>query len=238
VERAPVAIVIGASSGIGAALARTLSGNGYELGLAARRTPELESLASTLKTRAEIATVDVADSSAAIDELQKLIARFDAVDLIVISAGVGFENSDLDWEPEQETIAVNVTGFAAMAHVAMQCFLTQGHGHLVGISSLAAIRANGLAPAYGASKAFVSRYLQGLRNKVVKAKLPITVTEIQPGFVDTAMAKGPGLFWVAPPEKAAGQILRAIQRKKKHVYVARRWRIIAWLMRVLPERML
>ena len=70
------------------------------------------------------------------------------------------------------------------------------HGHIVGISSIAAIRGNGDAPAYNASKAFVSNYLEGIRQKVSKLNLNITVTDIQSGFVDTAMAKGEGLFWV------------------------------------------
>ena len=74
----------------------------------------------------------------------------------------------------------------------------------------------GAAPAYNASKAFVSNYMEGLRQKVRKPNLPITVTDIQPGLVDTAMAQGEGLFRVAPPEKAARQIHEVIKRRRKH----------------------
>ena len=112
------------------------------------------------------------------------------VDLAIITAGIGHENPDLAWRPEAETIAVNVTGFAAMAGVAMRHFIARGSGHLVGISSIAGIRGDGRAPAYGASKAFVARYLQALRHKVAKQKLPLHITDIQAGFVDTAMAQG------------------------------------------------
>lgn len=107
-------------------------------------------------------------------------------------------------------------------------------GQLVGISSIAAIRGDGDAPAYSASKAFVSNYMEGLRKKVTKLGLIITVTDIQAGFVDTAMAKGDGLFWVASPQKAAQQIYNAIERKRKHVYITKRWRLVGWLMKAMP----
>jgi short-subunit dehydrogenase len=169
--------------------------------------------------------------------LGELIREMGGVDVIVISAGIGFINPDLNWEQEEETIDVNVSGFAAMANVAFEHFHSRGSGQIVGISSIAAIRGSGDSPAYNASKAFVSNYLEGLRQKASKLKIPIVVTDIQPGLVDTAMAKGDGLFWVAPPEIAAKQIFRAIRNKKKHAYITKRWRVIAWLLRVMPDRM-
>ncbi|HLA50420.1 MAG TPA: oxidoreductase, partial [Thermodesulfovibrionia bacterium] len=94
---------------------------------------------------------------------------------------------------------------------------------------------SGDSPAYNASKAFMSNYLEGLRQKTIKLKIPIVVTDIQPGFVNTAMAKGEGLFWVASPEKAAKQIFKAIESKKRHAYITKRWRIIAWLLTISPD---
>ena len=170
-----------------------------------------------------------------VPQLEKLIAEMGGVDLVVINAGVGFINPELDWEKEKTTIDTNVSGFAAMANVTLKHFIQQSSGHLVGISSIAALRGAGATPAYNASKAFVSNYLEGLRQKVSKLKLPIIVTDIQPGLVDTAMAQGEGLFWVAPPEKAAQQIFNAIQRGKKHAYVTKRWRAIAWLLKLAPD---
>jgi short-subunit dehydrogenase len=81
----------------------------------------------------------------------------------------------------------------------------------------------------------MSNYLEGLRVRARKAGLPILVSDIQPGFVDTAMAQGAGLFWVASPQKAAGQIYEAIQRKAKHAYVTKRWSVIGWLLKVMPD---
>ena len=65
--------------------------------------------------------------------------------------------------------------------------------------------------------------------------LPIAVTDIQPGFVDTAMAKGEGLFWVASPQKAALQIYETIRKRKKHAYITRRWRLIGWALKIMPD---
>ena len=229
------AIIIGASSGIGEALAKDLAQRGYCIGLVARRVEQLHKLASTLPTRCVIRAIDVSDTEMAIRELEGMIAELGDVELFIISAGTGHLNPELVWEKEQETLATNVMGFAAMANVAIAHLTARGAGQLVGISSIAAIRGNGAAPAYGASKAFVSSYLAALRHRFAKARLPITVLEVQPGFVDTAMAKGEGLFWVAPVAKASSQILTAIDQKRSHVYVTRRWRFIAWVLRLLPE---
>ncbi|MBN2035935.1 MAG: hypothetical protein JW768_04265 [Chitinispirillaceae bacterium] len=78
-------------------------------------------------------------------------------------------------------------------------------------------------------------YLEALRKKAKKTGANIAVTSIIPGFVDTAMAKGNGLFWVAKPEKAAHQIIRSLDKKISIVYVTKRWRLIAWLLKMMPS---
>lgn len=231
----PRAIIVGASSGIGLELARVLAGQGYRLGLAARRVGLLEDLARSLPGPAAIVRPLDVTHAAAMDALTGLINDLGGLDLAVITAGTGHLNPALDWPPEHETLAVNVTGFAAAATVVFRHFEQAGKGHLVGISSIAALRGSRIAPAYNASKAFVSNYLEGLRMRARHAGLPIAVTDIQAGLVDTAMAKGEGLFWVAPPAKAAAQIWEAIRRRAPHAYVTRRWRLVAWALRLLPD---
>lgn len=122
-----------------------------------------------------------------------------------------------------------------MANLAMHYFNEKGFGHFVSISSIAAIRGNDAAPAYNASKAFMTHYMEGLRKRCVKSGKPIYITDILPGFVDTEMARGEKLFWVATPKKAAAQIYDAIVRKKKMAYVTKRWRLIAWLLKIVPD---
>ena len=229
------AIIIGASSGIGRALAVALSLDGYRVGVVARRTELLAQLREELTGPCVIKTIDVSRPDLAMPLLRELIDELGDVELFVVNAGVGFENAALAWEPERDTIAVNVLGFASMVNVAVAHLEARGAGHLVGISSLAALRGIGIAPAYAASKAFVSNYLQGVRYRFKKLKLPIVVTDVQPGFVDTPLAKGDNVFWVASPQTAARQIAAAIRARKAHVYVTRRWRLVAWLMRIVPD---
>lgn len=229
------AIVIGATSGIGKELADIFIMNGYSVGIAGRREDLLADIKRGNPDRYFTKYIDVSKTAEAIDQLNGLILEMGGVEIIVISAGIGYINKELDWTKEKETIDVNVSGFTAMANAAIHHFLSKGGGHLVGISSIAAIRGDGDAPAYNASKAFISNYMEGLRKKAAKSGLKIIVTDIQPGFVDTRMAQGEGLFWVASPRKAAQQIYTAIERKRGHAYITKRWRLMAWLMKVMPD---
>ena len=229
------AIILGASSGIGRAIAKILAADGYALGLAARRLALLVELQQEIGSQALVKQIDVADTRQAMAQFSELIREMGDVDLVVISAGTGFINPDLNLDKENETIAVNVAGFTAISNVATHYFLEKGAGHLVNISSIAALRGSRDAPAYNASKAFESVYLQGLQQKIARLRLPIIITDIQPGFFDTPMAQGDGLFWVASPEEAARQIHQAIKRKKSHAYITKRWRLIAWFFKFAPD---
>jgi len=229
------AIIIGASSGMGRELAKVLVSHDYVVGITGRRTNLLQELQAELPNKCHMRTMDVADTSTAIETFNSLLAEMGGVDLVVISAGTGHGTADLQWPNEKDTIDTNVSGFTAIADTAFNYFIKQGHGHLVGISSIAAIRGGRYAPAYSASKAFVCNYLEGLRHMAMKTKLPIYVTDIQPGFVDTRMAQGDRIFWRASTDKATQQIYRAIERKKPHAYVTRRWRLIAWVLKLMPN---
>ncbi len=231
------AIVIGASSGIGCELSRVLVEEGYTVVAMARRYELLEKLRSELGERLRISAVDISDTQAAGEAFRKAVIQLTGVDLVVLCAGTGDLNPELDWETEEQTLRTNVLGFTALATAAMRQFLQQGSGHLVGISSVAALRGSRSAPAYSASKAFITNYLEGLRQKAVKEGVPVTVTEIRPGFVQTAMAKGEGIFWSAPVEKAVRQIYAAIKAKKRCAYITRRWKLVGWLLRILPGQL-
>jgi short-subunit dehydrogenase len=110
----------------------------------------------------------------------------------------------------------------------------QGFGHIAATSSVSANRGNSFAPAYSASKAFMSCYMEGLYLKAKKNKLSIAITDIQPGFVKTKMAKGNKQFWVVPVEKAAHQMANAIDHKRFKVYISKRWWVVAKLMKLIP----
>lgn len=135
------------------------------------------------------------------------------LDLLVISSGIGEINKELVVEIEKMTIDLNVVGFTTVCNWAFNFFEKEKHGHLTAIISIAGLRGSSLAPAYSATKSFQIKYMESLRLKAKETKLSI-YTDIRPGFVDTAMAKGDGLFGVASAHKAAQQIYRAIARKK------------------------
>jgi short-subunit dehydrogenase len=229
------AVVLGASSGIGAALARQLGAAGWRLGLAARRLDRLEALARELPSAALVRRIDLREAEAAAPLLEAFIDELGGADLVIISSGTGELNPDLDWALDRDTLAVNVLGFTVAAQVAMRHFLRRGRGHLVGITSVGGLRGNAVGASYCASKAYQSIYLDGLRDAIAQRRLPIAVTEAQPGFVDTAMMKAPRPFWIASPEAAASQIIAAIRRRSKHIYVTRRWALIALIFKGLPR---
>ncbi|MBM3197581.1 MAG: SDR family NAD(P)-dependent oxidoreductase [Chlamydiae bacterium] len=229
------AIIIGASSGIGKELAIVLAKNGYEIGLMARRTELLEALKNEIPTKTHVGHIDLSKLPETIEKFNNMTQAMQGIDLVVINSGIGFLNPELDWSKEQQTLDVNVYGFCALAGEVYKFFARQRQGHIVGISSIGALRGNPIAPAYNASKAFMSNYLEGLRKKAFQEKLPIIVTDIKPGFVDTDMAKGEGKFWVATPQKAAKQIYSAINKQKQCAYITHRWRLIGWALKLMPN---
>lgn len=228
------ALIIGATSGIGKALAELLLQEKFIIGVTGRREKLLDALKEKDSDRVFVKRIDIQDLSVIEVSLNELVEQMGGLDLMIISAGIGEENKDLNYEIENDVIKTNVQGFTCVADWAMRHFKQQGYGHLVNISSIAGLRGNGLAPSYNATKAYQINYLEGLRINAKNLESSITVTDVRPGFVDTAMAKGDGLFWVAPVEKAAQQILTAIKEKKEVVYVSRRWRVIGTLLKIIP----
>ncbi|MCB0262035.1 MAG: SDR family NAD(P)-dependent oxidoreductase [Calditrichia bacterium] len=232
---APKAIIIGASTGIGEALAIELANNGYEIGLTSRREHLLSELAEKLPTKSYFRAMDVAKHDEAIRILNDLFAEMGDVDLVVINAGISLK-SHADWQSEKAVIDVNVTGFVAMFNASWAYFLQRGSGHIAGISSIASYKGFHRNSVYCASKAFISNYMQGFRQKAHRKKVNITVSDIRPGFVATPMTEhNKGMFWVAPPEKAAKQIYSALRRKRSHAFITKRWRFAAWFIQLIPD---
>ena len=232
------AIIIGATSGIGKSLAEILIQNGYSLGIIGRREDLLLSFQQQFPEKIYYRKMNVQDFSYVESICNELVSQLGGLSLLIISAGIGEENKLLDFSIENNIIKTNIQGFTCVADWGMKYFKNQGYGHLVNISSIAGIRGNGLAPSYNASKAYQINYLEGLRLNAYKSHSNIHVTDIRPGYVDTDMAKGEGKFWVASVKKATEQIYDAIKRKKKVVYITKRWRLIGYLLKSLPYSIL
>jgi len=228
------AIIIGASSGIGKELAKVLAENGYQVGLTSRRVDLLNELSQEITAKTYVRRIDISQFSEASANLESLLKEMGDVELIVINSGIRRVNPELDFSKEKETIDINVSGFVAMAGVSAKYFLKRGAGHIVGVSSIAALVGSSKSPAYNASKAFVSNYMWSLRQKLINSR--IYVTDIRPGLVNTPLVSDlTRFFWVATPRLAAIQIYRAIRQKKQIAYITRRWSIFAWLTKFIPE---
>jgi short-subunit dehydrogenase len=228
------AIIIGASSGIGKELAKILSGRGYILGLAARRFPLLAEVQSELPERSYIKRLDIAEPVEAMQLLTGLIEEMQGADIVVICSAVCFYNPEINWQHEYTTVTTNVTGVTAMLNVAFNYFRQHGGGHIVGISSFKTLRGGSKSPAYNASKAFMSNYLEGLRFNAKKSHLNISVTDIRPGLVNTSMSLNKSSLFVISVETAAMQICKAIENKKQVAYIPMRYWLIAFLMQKMP----
>ena len=228
------AIIIGATSGIGKAVAEILLQEGYLVGVTGRREDLFPAMQQQFSGRIFCKKMDVQELLTLASICNELVNQMGGMDLLVISAGIGEGNKQLDFEIENDVIKTNIQGFTCIADWGTSFFKKQGHGHLVNISSIAGIRGNGLAPSYNATKAYQINYLEGLRLNTIKSGYDITITDVRPGFVDTAMAKGNGLFWVAPVKKAAEQIVEAIKRKKGVVYITKRWGLIGYVLKIIP----
>lgn len=230
-------LIIGGSSGIGRAIACQLADNDHKIIITGRRLDKLKEVKDLFPNQINIIQHDVRDYKSSEDLLNESIALFETIDLIIYSSGVGEPNYELEWSKEVPTLETNIMGAVKIYGLAYQLFKKQGFGHLVGISSIAGIRGNRHVPAYFASKAFQINYLESLWLKGKRSKSNIFVTDVRPGFVDTDMAIGK-TFWMADTTKAAQQIIKAIEKKKKRVYITKRWIVIATILRFLPSRWL
>lgn len=232
------AAIIGATSGIGRALAVELHSRGYIVGATGRRTERLEEINSQLNDRIHTVYMDVTDLDEAKKQFDRLIKIMGGCDIIVLNAGISSSQVSSGENIDVQVVDVNVRGFANLAGYSFQQFEQQGSGHIVGISSIAGLFGWGLSVSYNASKAFVNTYLQGYRQKANHSDADITVTTILPGFVESEMTEDrDNLFWVASKEKATRQIADAIEQKKNEVYVTKRWRLVGWAIKLVPNWM-
>ena len=226
-------IIVGATSGIGRKMAELYAAAGNIVGITGRRKELLEEIENMFPGKIKTECFDVTGNEN-IERLTALIQKIGGLDTLVYSSGIGELSKGLDWEIDKLTVDTNVKGFIEIANWGFNYFLNQGDGRIAVISSIAANRGNSWAPAYSASKAFQSNYFEALAIKAKMMKKNIGITCVEPGFVATKMAKGNKRFWVVPLERAAKQIIAAIEKKKQKVYVSKRWWLVARLMRLTP----
>lgn len=229
-------IVVGATSGLGRGIAETYIDRGCQVGILGRRGNLLEEVAAG-RENVKTAICDVMCPTETIETLQGMVETLGGLDLLVLSSGVGNQNWDLDYALDRRMIDTNVQGWTAIVDWAYRLFEKQGHGHLTAISSIAGLRGLAPAPCYSGSKAYQIHYLEALRERAIASPYPIYITDIRPGFVDTAILANPKqFFWVLPVDKAVRAIVRAIDCKKGVATITTRWALLAPVMKILPTR--
>ena len=235
------ALVVGASSGIGEALARRLAADGARVALVARREDELRRIMEEINSAAgEERAIAVAHDVRAFDEasglVQEIARRLGGLDLVIYAAGSmpAVSADEYDTTKDREMIEVNLLGAVAWLNPVAERMARLGRGTIVGIGSVAGDRGRAPNPIYCTSKAALHAYLEALRNRL--AKLGVRVVTIKPGFVDTAMTRGKeGLFWVISADRAAEIILAKAGRGVVTAYVPARWRLVMTIIRSIPS---
>jgi len=234
------AIVVGASSGIGAEIARQLGRAGCRVALVARRAAELEGVAAEIDgaspPAARVYVHDVTDFDDVPALFQSICRDLDGLDLVVYAAGVmpPVGPSEYAFTKDRPIVDVNLLGALAWLNEAAGRFERARGGTIVGISSVAGDRGRRGNPAYHASKAALDTYLEAVRNRV--ARHGVRVVTVKPGPVDTPMTRGMDkLPLLVSAEDAAAELLAGAARGGHTVYVPRRWRPIMFVIRHIPS---
>jgi short-subunit dehydrogenase len=234
------ALILGARSAIAQAIARSLAQDGWNLVLAARHSQSLEPVAADLRLRTECAVhlldFDALDLEAHADLAERVRAAAGVFHLAVCV--FGFMGDPVAERSKTEvmvqTLTTNFTAAAVcLAHLAND-FEARGEGGIIGISSVAGDRGRQSNYPYGAAKAGLTTFLQGLRNRL--APSGIHVLTVKPGFVDTPMTHGKeGIFLVASPDRVARDIIRAWRKGQDVLYTPWFWRWLLLIIRCIPE---
>jgi len=236
-------LISGASSGLGAGMARLFAAQGRDLALTARRTDRLVALRDELRSafpgiRVATRSLDVNDHDAVLRVFAECGDELGGLDRVVVNAGIGkgarIGTGRLD--ANVETASTNFVGALAQCEAAMQAFYAAGQGHLVVISSVAASRGMPSAmTTYGATKAGVAALAEGIRSDVLRS--PITVTTLLPGYIRTEMNERVAhkVKHMVDLDTGCRAIVDAIEREVDTAYVPRwPWALSARVMRYAP----
>lgn len=235
---APRVFITGASSGIGAALARVYASRGATLGLVARRADSLRDLARSLPVPVGAWAADVRDAQALAVAAREFRHRFGEPDVVIANAGVNAGNlTELaeDLDTLQWILDVNVVGLAKTFQPFVSAMRARGSGALVGVASVAGVRGLPGAGAYCASKAAVVAYLESLRVELHGSG--VRVLTLAPGYVRTPMtARNPYVMpFILDADEAARRLVRAIDAGKSYAVIPWPMGVVAKLLRGLPN---
>ncbi|MCX5785602.1 MAG: SDR family NAD(P)-dependent oxidoreductase [Elusimicrobia bacterium] len=215
-------IIIGGTSGLGRALAGVFLFNKWEVAVTGTRDESIKDF-SALYPGVTVRKMDLSDPEKSRKDFLELAEQPGGTDAVIVSAGHFEWDRKTDWEIEKKAIEINALGCAGVLNAAFGYFLKKGSGRLAGVSSIGAIRGHGACPAYNASKAFISNYLEGLRQAAALSGADISVTNVIPAYI------------AGKEESSARDIFKAVLKKRRNVYTPSRWRFLAALYRNIPD---
>ncbi|MGW7542297.1 SDR family oxidoreductase [Streptomyces sp. NPDC054770] len=236
-----VVLITGASSGLGEEMARQFAALGYDLALCARRTDRLEALADEIRSvtgrRVETAALDVTDSTAVSSVFHEFAQRTGRIDRIVVNAGIG-KGAPLGTGRADANIATAMTNFVgalAQTEAALEIFRRQGHGHLVLISSMSALRGMRRSmTTYAATKAGLASLAEGLRSENIRG---LDVSVIHPGYIRSEMNAHveQRTRFMVDTETGVRAMVKAVEKRRAKAYVpAWPWVPLGIAMKILP----
>ena len=237
------AIVMGATSGIGMEVAKLLAAKGWQVGIAGRRIERLQALIPDNKATPQggiicYQQIDVTSAEAP-SLLLELIDKLGGMDLYFHSSGIGWQNNSLDIEKELKTVETNGLGFTRMVDTAFNWFATHHQNNskarIACITSIAGTKGLGAAPAYSATKRFQNHYLECLTQQARMRHLPISITDIRPGFVKTDLIAGSTYPLQLQPEDVAKHIVHTIEKGKEVKVIDWRYAILVFFWRLIPR---
>ena len=235
-------IIIGATSGIGRAVTERLVAEGVRVGIAGRRDDRLKEIQEQLGAeRVSYRVMDVTEASATV-ALDELIAEVGAPDALLYASGIGKQNPTLDADIELRTVETNCVGMVRLVdhfvnYVKREPAYSKKHkAHIAVITSVAGTMGMGPAPAYSATKSMQSTYLVALSQLIRMERLPITLSDIRPGFVRTEILNPEKHYpMVISCERAAQYIIKGLARRKRIITFDWRYRCIVFFWRMIPR---
>jgi short-subunit dehydrogenase len=231
------AIIIGATSGIGLEVAKTLAIKGWLVGIAGRRQELLQQIQHEHQNIVATEQIDVTQTNAP-EGLLKLIENLGGMDLYFHSSGIGYQNTELNMERELATVETNAVGMTRMVGAAFHYFEAhpEQKGQIAVISSIAGTKGLGAAPAYSATKRYVNLYLECLTQLChIRRLYHITIHDIRPGFVRTALISGSNYPLQLDAAKVAQQIIKKLEQRRAIITIDWRYRLLVFFWRLIPR---
>lgn len=229
-------VIMGATSGIGLAVAQKLAKKGHKVGVAGRRVEVLRQLKKDYPENVEWEEIDITKPEAP-EKLLKLVEKLGGMDTYFHIAGVYYNNPQLKLDEEVTTIETNAVGFARMTSTAYKYFRDNGgHGHIAAITSVAGTRGMGPLASYSSTKKFGQTYLEALQQLSHLQKLHIKFTDVRPGWIRTPLMAADQEYPLTMQLDYAGPlIIKSLSRRRSAVYVDWRWEALIRLCQLIPR---